>query len=383
MKKKIAIAYLLIFGVMVCGVGLLSGKKLIDFYINDEVDYNEWSVDLGNKFETDVASTFFEKFQFININGFFRKIIGQREMNGVVKLNNGYLLTTIDYVDDDTLQRYANNIAILDQYLKNRGTNLVYAMTPYTSGKYDPQLPIGISDFGNDNADRLLSDLRGLEVDTIDFRETMHEDGIDHYSMMYKTDHHWNTKAGIYAYGILEDYIVDKTGCDIDNKIRDKEQYTITTYKKWHLGSRGQRTGRYFAGIDDFELYIPNFETTIQNDAGEVGNMQDLVINMEPLEKRDEKSRYTYDSVLGYALGHYMNLKAKNNIKVLIVTDSFGKAVTPYLMMAFSEITYIYDIDVSCINPESIESYDPDVVILMYYTENAMKEGAYNFQGFN
>ena len=383
MNKIRNYAYIAVFLVIIIGLGFLSYRKLTKFYINQEKDYNEWTPDLGSKFETDIASTFFNKFGFVNLNGAVCNALNQPCMNGVVKLNNGYLLTTLPYSSDEVLRTYADSTIRFDEYLKNRGTVLVYANTPYTSSKYDPQLPIGINDYGNDNCDRFLQMLKDAGVDTIDFRETMHDDGIDQYSMMYKTDHHWTTKAGLYAYGILEDYIVDKTGCDVDERISDIQNYRVTTYKKWHLGSRGQRTGIYYAGIDDFDLIIPNFDTSIQNDAGTVGNMQDLMINMEPLANKDYTSRYTYDSVLGGSIGHFTNLDCKNDIKVLIITDSFGKAVAPYLAMGFAQIDYVYDADVSGVTPEFIESMDPDVVIMMYYPE-FLQEGKqpFSFSGY-
>ena len=383
MNKIRNYAYIAVFLVIIIGLGFLSYRKLTKFYINQEKDYNEWTPDLGSKFETDIASTFFNKFGFVNLNGAVCNALNQPCMNGVVKLNNGYLLTTLPYSSDEVLRTYADSTIRFDEYLKNRGTVLVYANTPYTSSKYDPQLPIGINDYGNDNCDRFLQMLKDAGVDTIDFRETMHDDGIDQYSMMYKTDHHWTTKAGLYAYGILEDYIVDKTGCDVDERISDIQNYTVTTYKKWHLGSRGQRTGIYYAGIDDFDLIIPNFDTSIQNGAGTVGNMQDLMINMEPLTNKDYTSRYTYDSVLGGSLGHFTNLDCKNDIKVLIITDSFGKAVAPYLAMGFAQIDYVYDADVSGVTPEFIESMDPDVVIMMYYPEFLLEgRQPFSFSGF-
>lgn len=383
MNKIRNYAYIAVFLVIIIGLGFLSYRKLTKFYINQEKDYNEWTPDLGSKFETDIASTFFNKFGFVNLNGAVCSALNQPYMNGVVKLNNGYLLTTLPYSSDEVLRTYADSTIRFDEYLKNRGTVLVYANTPYTSSKYDPQLPIGINDYGNDNCDRFLQMLKDAGVDTIDFRETMHDDGIDQYSMMYKTDHHWTTKAGLYAYGILEDYIVDKTGCDVDERISDIQNYTVATYKKWHLGSRGQRTGIYYAGIDDFDLIIPNFDTSIQNDAGTVGNMQDLMINMEPLANKDYTSRYTYDSVLGGSIGHFTNLDCKNDIKVLIITDSFGKAVAPYLAMGFAQIDYVYDADVSGVTPELIESIDPDVVIMMYYPEFLLEgRQPFSFSGF-
>lgn len=340
-RKVTSIIYVIVFIFMIGVIGSISLKNLIRFYINDEIDYNEWSADLGNKFETDITTTFFEKFQFVNLNGAVRNALGQQEMNGVIKLNNGYLLTTIPYSSDTYLQTCADKVNNLKRYCEKRGTELVYVSTPYTSGKYDSELPGGVEDYGNDNIDRFIAMLDNLAVDTIDFRVKMYDDQIDHYSMMYKTDHHWTTEAGFYAYGVLENYIVSKTGCKIDERISDMDNYTITKYKNWHLGSRGQRTGRYYAGIDDFDLITPNFDTKIQNDSGTVGTMQDLVINMEPLSKKQYTSRYTYDYVLGRSLGHYTNLDCQNDIKVLFVTDSFGEAVSPYLIMGFNEISYL------------------------------------------
>lgn len=373
---------MILFLLLVMGLGFLSYKKLMNFYINKETDYNDWTPDLGTKFETDIASTFYNKFGFVNLNGALCNFLKQPAMNGVVKLNNGYLFIPVSYSSDNILHEYADATIRFSEYLKNRGTALVYAATPGTSSKYDPQLPVGISHYENDNLDRFLQMIQQGRVDTIDFRQTMHDDGINQYDMMYKTDHHWTTKAGFYAYGILEDYIVRKTGCEVDEQIADINNYTIITYKKWHLGSRGQRTGIYYTGIDDFDLILPNFKTILQNTAGKVGSMQDLMINMKPLVNKDYTSKDTYDFVLGGTLGSYINLNSKNDIKILIITDSFGRAVNPYLAMGFKEIQYVYKSDVSdIVNPNFIDDYDPDVVIMMYCSQNLLND-TFSFNGF-
>lgn len=383
MEKIKNYTYIIVFMIIVVGLGFLSYRKLVNFYVNQERDYNEWTPELGSKFETDIASTFYNKFGFVNLNGAVSNALGQPSMNGVVKLNNGYLLTTMNYSSDDVLQEYADSTIRFNDYLENRGTTLVYASTPYTSSKYDPQLPAGIEDYGNENIDRFMEMIRSAGVDTIDFRETMHGDGIDQYDMMYRTDHHWTTEAGFYAYGILEDYIVEKTGCNVDVRVSDINNYTVTTYPKWHLGSRGQRTGIYYAGIDDFNLIIPDFETTLQNSEGTVGSMQELMINMEPLANKDYTSRYTYDHVMGRGLGDYTNPDCKNDIRILIITDSFGKAVGPYLAMGFQQICYVYDGSSTGVTPKFIENFDPDVVIMMYYPSFLQeKSKAFSFNGF-
>ncbi len=382
MRRKVAIAYILAFGLVIGVVGFLSIENLISFYVNDELDNNNWTADLGDKFETDIASSFYEKTSFVNLNGGVRRILGQHEMNGVVKLNNGWLVQPMDYVEDTVLRENVKKVSELNDYLENRGSNLVWAFPPFTTDKYDPELPKGVFDYSNDDLDRLISYADQEEINTIDIREEMRKDGVDHYEMMYKTDHHWTTRAGLYAYGVLEDYIVSETGCIVDAKVRDETQYTITTFPKCHLGSRGQRTGSLFAGIDDFDLIIPNFETSIRNENGTDGTVQGMMYDKSPLENKDLTSRYTYDWTLIGTLGDYTNLTPTNDIKILFISDSYAKAVEPYLVMGFSEVRYVYEFDAECITPEYIEEYDPDIVILMYYAENAIEEDAYPFQGF-
>lgn len=385
MRKKRVSSYLFIlfFVVLVGVVGTFSTINLMKFYVTDVAVDNESSSEVSNKTELDMSSSFFKRFWFININGAFRNLLGQQEMNKVIKLNNGYLLTRIEYVEDDILQSHADNLKKLNDYLKNRGTEMLFTLAPYTSGKYDPQLPAGFTDYGNNDGDRLISKIQETGIDFIDFRDKMHEDGLDHYDMMYKTDHHWTTEAGFYAYKVFEDYIVEKTGCEVDKRISDPSAYTIVNYKNGLLGSRGHRTGQFFTGIDDFDLYIPNFETTIEDPQGNVGAMQDVALNMEPLEKRGYTPVTTYDGVLSKSLGHYKNLDCPNDTKVLIVTDSFAKAVNPFLMMGFSEVEFVYDGDVSGLTPEFIEAYDPDVVVLLYYLDISLRDYAYSFQGFD
>ena len=384
-KKFSAYAFTAVFLAAVVLPGFLSIRNLISAYISDTVINNEWIAEMGGKFETDIASSFFGKSVFIDMNGAVRNLLGQREMNGVVKLDNGWLLTEMEACPEEDLRRYAENTAAFDAYLKEKGIPLVFVPTPYTAGKYDPELPAGAEDHGNENVDRFLALLDAAGVETLDLRERMREDGRDHYSMMYKTDHHWTTEAGFYVYGVLEKLIREKTGCDVDERISDIGQYDVTVYKQWHLGSRGQRTGRFFGGIDDFTLILPGFETRIQAPDGKIGTMPELIMNLNPLRDRDLTSRYTYDTVLGNGayLGHYSDPESRNDVKILILGDSFAKAVNPYLIMGFRDVYCIYNDASYSVTPDLIGSYDPDIVIMLYYPEKLIPESpAFSFESF-
>ena len=362
-----------VFFIIVMVMGAASLVNLVKFYVNDETDYNEWTVELGNKFETDVTTNFFNKFQFVNLNGALRKLLGQQEMNGVIKLNNGYLCTTYAQCSDEALLLCAERVSNLKHYLEERDIALLYAQTPYTISKYDSQLPTGIVDYGNDNLDRFLAMLEDKGVDIIDFREEMYKDGINQYDMMYKTDHHWTTEAGFYAYQKIEKYLIEKLDCEVDERISDIANYEIENYEKWHLGSNGQRTGIYYAGIDDFNLIVPKFETLIDNNGYEA-SADKMLYNREPLKNREYTSRYTYDYVLGNALGHFKNPKALNDVKILVVADSMSKCVNPYLIMGFAEVKTILNYESANLTKKLIEEYKPNAVIFTYYSGMVTEE---------
>ncbi len=375
--KKMGL-YGILFFAFIFVFAIANVYQLIKYYVTDEVSNNQIT-EMGNAAETTYITNFTGKNDFINLNGFVRNASGQNEMNGVIKLNNGYLLTTMDQCSEERLDSCAQEVFVLNDYLKEKEIPFLYVTTPYTSCKYDPQLPTGVEDYGNENTDRFLAKLENGGVPTMDLREEMYLDGIDHYSMMYKTDHHWNTQCGFYAYTKLAEYMENTLECEIDPQVKDIDNYTITTYEEWHLGSRGQRTGIYYAGIDDFELITPNFETSL-NKGDETGTFAELAYDMEPLSNRDYSSRYTYDYVLQDATANYTNNLSYNDKKILVITDSMGLAVGGYMAMSFGEIRWVSNYTPWVLTPEMIDEYEPDMVIMLYYSGRISEaDNAYDF----
>ena len=367
------ILYVILFLICIPLLGLISFSKLVNFYVNDETDYNAWSADLGEPLETDIATTFYKKFNFVNFNGVIHNLLHQHQMNNVTKLNNGYLLSPISYVSDDDLKHNADAVINLKKYLDDRGIAFIYAITPYTSSKYDPQLPTGADDYGNDDLDRFSAMLKSGGVELIDLREEMYNDGIDQYKMMYKTDHHWTTKCGFYVYTKINEKLMDMLNCNVDPQVMDFSNYNIKTYENWHLGSNGQRTGFLYAGIDDFDLILPDFETSLTTNEKEDGNYQDLLIDTAPLQSKDITSRYTYDHVFK-SDGAYHNNYSYNDKCLLIISDSYCKAVNPFLAISYMDImTKENDVTDTFLT----HIYQPDAVIMFLYAENAVGTGDY------
>lgn len=371
--------FTVVFVLCVIMLGGLSLYKFADFIIYKRVDYNEWNADLGNKAEAKLSTSFFQKFNFINLNGLVRKVLKQREMNGVVKLNNGHLLTTISYTEDKKLEAYAEKILQAKNFLAESGIEFIYAITPYTSCKFDPQLPVGIEDYGNDDLDRLCGFLREKGIEPVDFRQEFYDDGIDHYKMMYRTDHHWNIHAGFYAFSKLNGMIEQKLGVQVDERVKDFSNYDVAKYAKWQLGSRGARTGVLFERSDDVDLLSPKFETEIEKftsdesfykkEGGTVGTFESEVMDLSIMEKKVTETQYRDILVYGYNGGnkYFTNKKDVVDKRILLVSDSQGANILPFLILAYKDFHIIWH----KFDYAQIDKYKPDVVILLDYAQNA------------
>lgn len=332
--KVMAIVCAIVFGT----IGFWGDRAFIRYELFNERAINyDFSVGEEDNIELIYSVNFPNKVNMVDLNGFVRNIFHQPEMNGVTKLNNGYLTVCMEELDSDVIKDYADEIVQYNDYCLDKGVKLLYIQPAYKISKFDDQLPIGDEDYSNVIIDELLSEIKKGGVSTIDLRQEMFNDGINQYDYYYKTDHHWTTEGAFYAYCKIVEWISDNTGTTYDKKLTDLNNYKIDTYKKWHLGMRGQRTGKYFAGIDDFDLIHPDFETIIINRTdGTTGSFDEMIINWDKFSATSPQDRSTYDGA--YTKNHINDIQAINadtDLTVLMQSDSFSRAVSPYMLLTY------------------------------------------------
>ena len=371
-KKILWFTNTIVFVLVIIVIGFISFTNLVDFYVNQEVDYNEWTADLGNKFETDEATTFFEKFEFININGAVRSVIGQREMNDVLKLMNGHLIYPQEKKTDEEIKAYADEVIKYAEFCKTQGKPCLFVQPNLKVDEDNKQLPVGTEDYSNENINVFLQYLRNADIEILDIRECMKDEGMDLYDYTYKTDHHWTTEGCFYTFTKITEWIEKESGVAADPDVTNINKYDISIYKKWHLGSYGQRVGEYFAGADDYHLIIPAFDVSFVDGEGNSHSFYEQAVNPSVFEMRDVKSRYTYDWALHVPEGVSTTSK---EFSVLVVTDSYATAMSPYLKLAYSD--YYYQYYPEGLSADYVLQSNPDVVVLMpFYTSvfNSTKE---------
>ena len=326
-----------------------------------------------NAFEENFNILLWNEDKYVEYYGLAAKWLGQPELNNTIKLKNDYLSEERVAYSEEVLKKNADDLLKTKQYLDERGTKLLYVQSPYKINKYDNQLPVGIADYSNENMDRFLAYISANGIDTIDIRECFMEDGMDPYDYFFKTDHHWTPEAGFYAFTRIAEYAEEALGTNINEQVTNIDNYIIENFEDWHLGSNGQRTGIRYGGIDDFHLVTPGFDTSITNMiTGETGSYKDILIERVVLE---QESRAVYDICYGNSMGSYFhNPNASNDKTVILVSDSMGKVVAPFMILAFENVFTIgYDL-----NQTKIEEIDPDLIVYLPYHDNIVGDNYYN-----
>ena len=332
-----------------------------------------WNMDYD--IDSNLKVNVFVKQEYLNLQGYISKSINQRELNDVIKLNNGYLTSVQQRATDEALLSNVKVLANIQEYLESKGIKFIYVRAPYKISVFDSQLTDGVIDYSADNSKRFVELLDQYNINYIDIGSQMHNDGLNQYDYYYKTDHHWTPEGGLYAFSKIDDEIKKELGITDENKYTDIESYNIKVYKNWHLGSSGQRVGVYYAGADDMH-YIKPIEDVIITDVTtqETDSFSKIMYDESVLCKRDYKQRLTYDTLYGAAMGHQLhNDSAANNIKVLVSSDSMGKVVVPYMVLSYEDVYW------TCISKELIDEYKPDVVVMIKYQDSETVSDSIDF----
>ena len=314
---------------------------------------------------------------FVTLNGGFRRLLGERAVNERYKLSNGQLTYVIPALD---MTGIAANTVAFSEALEQAGIPFLYVNTPFKTDPSDKQLPVGVEDYANENADRFLALLREGGVDTLDLRERERVEGLDHYSLFYPTDHHWTAETGFWAFTEIVDALTQRDASfAVDARILDDNSYDHTVYPHCYLGSHGRRVGPWYAGMDDLTVITPRFETSVRlvlayEGVEREGSFQEAFLFPEKLEGSPfENSRY--DVYLGgeYSRMQFHNRSRGENLAVestpkrlLVFKDSFSLVVAPFLALGYDEVEFV---DLRLFGSgivDYIRAFDPDAVIVLY-----------------
>lgn len=332
----------------------------------------------------------FGRMQFVELNASFNKLIGMNIVSGtdsVVVMNNGYLTFESYPVSTD----YAvKSTAYFANWLNERDINFLYVQCPSKESPSDNQLPYGIEDNNNINADNIVNQLAINSVPYLDLRKNLASDFDDYYSCFFKTDHHWLPETGVWAAGQIANELNTRYNYGINPEIGNLSNYNIDVYENHFLGSQGKKVTLKYTDPENFSLIYPkddtDFTVQFENQEKVSGPFEKTLLDLSHLETIDYYNNFVYSTYFrgNPSITTIHNNKLDNGKRVVYIMDSFSACVIPFLAM---EVEDMLVLDLRSFNgsvTKAIEEFNPDTVIVAYnpsiISTDTSHSGTFNFE---
>lgn len=347
-------------------IGLFSLMNLSTFWKSFPEDTEEASLQaVFQETELEYNNLFQGKEVFVDLNGALSRLFASRELNGVVRLDNGTFLSMEEEMDTGPL---VENVVDFFGKVEALGYPAMYIQAPSVPlADDDPQIPTGYVTYLNRNMDVFLKGMEASGLLPYDLRKTMEAEGLDPYEAFFKTDHHWTPETAHWAHSKIGGWIDQRLGIEVLNPdYFDLSLFQIETHQEVFLGSHGKRTGPHFTGYDDLSIITPLFHTELQVEIPSLaldvsGSFEEVFFSSPPPEE------YNYSMYLhgDQEYTKITNHLAENQVKLLFIKDSFTLPVACFLALHYQEIHLIdlrYDKSLDDIL-EMIQEIQPDLVV--------------------
>lgn len=330
--------------------------------------------------ENGFSSNVFGQNSFVNIYGLMQKILDKDYIidadssYNIIKDNHDKL-HFVSFREDNT--KAVDEIIEMNKLLSKNDIDFLYVQTPIKFIKGYTKLNPAIIDYSNENSDKIVAQLRNGGVNTMDMRNLIEKSPIDKAKMFYNTDHHWTIDTAFWSTGRVVEKLNTLFGIELDSEgfYTNIDNYNKEVFENNFLGSQGRRVGKYFAGVDDFSLITPKYDTSYKVTVKKKnkietfeGDFKEAIIRNEILEDKNVfTNRYVSYFGADYPEVIIENRSNLNGKKVLIVKDSFGIPFSAFMSTMAEETRML---DTRYYKDKSVAEYaleyKPDVVIYIY-----------------
>lgn len=239
---------------------------------------------------------------------------------------------------------------VREAYLNSKGINYYWVVAPNKHHVFPEFLPLANrektqnrtlvlqNDFDKHFPGKLIYPLNALLKDK--------------QNTYFKQDNHWTNKGAFIAFEELINVMKEDDPSLQELPLVDlqwKKEENTSGNLLGFLGKEGELSEEFYKAV------FPN------SVAKEVGIFS---------FKSPEGFPYPWDYE-----HHFMNQKAPNKKKVLVIRDSFGEYIIPFFNETFSETLFIFDAWKYGVNKEIIEAFKPDIVVFLtleIHTDNLL-----------
>ncbi len=393
--KKIQLKHiqLCVFFIVLFAAAFLNGKGLIQS-VQALVSGEKSVQTVFRELPDTLKENFMYKDEFTNLYGFTQKLLGKRVVGNFefMKDEEGEL-HLFHSVSGDDQELFAKELIALNTLCGQNNDKLLYVqMPPRIMG--DQQTIAGYSPNNeNETMNYLEKQMEAAGVEYYDYFSSIIESGlIEEDQIYFKTDAHMTTAAELVLLEELVSYLENQYGLEFCNKeiVLNWENYELDS--RAFLGNFARSSGKYYAGTDRFDMYVPMFQThlrtTVQD--GQVlkeGDFKHAIMN--GYEDAPDADCYTY-WVTNYGqftrdVYQFENLELSDGPNILLVMDSNGYRTASYLSLMCSRVTIVdprYDSNGYGLS-SLIQDFDYDAVIVMQGTSLCGSKLVYDESALN
>lgn len=363
MKRTIKYYHFSTFLVFALIIVLFFTNQAIPFIADKEYDENKKKAELPefdinhlddypSKFEAYLSDNFSLRGYFLKTMGTINATIWKKspKPDKLIIGNDGWLYNVDKEFDayngkrnftQEQLNAVVNEFKYRKKVLDSMGIEMAIVINPTKYSVYPEYLPrFLINNYAVTATEQLLSAIRTKTDINIIYTKEFLLPQKKNYRLYLKGDNHWNTIGGYYAAkGIL-------------SNLKATKNITPIPFTDFCIDSVYDWTGNLAKMAADAELFSETkpLLKLCKNDAIEF-------------------TRHKYPVIKGfpYPWSYQKSYKSNNDSlpNALIIRDSFGGALMPYMKNMFHYSTFIFDSWHYKLNIDIIKKEKPDVVIFM------------------
>lgn len=307
-------------------VSLISGDKEFSELENRKLKTNvKFTIKnfLDGSFQEDYESYINDQFplrdNWISLKSMNEYILGKIENNGIIYGNDEELFEKFDSLDEEKLK---NNVGAINNFAETYYDKVSLMIIPSSYEIYKENLPMGSPIILQEELINKIYNFSTFSNNIDVMKELL--DNKNSY-IYYKTDHHWTTYGAYLAYCKFIDSI-NGNKVNLENfKEVELPNFYGTYYSK----------AKPFNIEPDIMTYY-DFNNLTMEIVGD--KIYDSIYDYSKETLRDKYSLFLYGN---NPLTIIKNKDIKNNKKILVIKDSFGNSLVPFLTQNYEEVHVI------------------------------------------
>lgn len=256
---------------------------------------------------------------WISLKSMNEYALGKIENNGIIYGNNGELFEKFDSLNEERLK---NNVEVINNFAEKYYDKVSLMIIPNSYEIYKENLPMGSPIIRQEEIIDKIYDFSSFTNNVDVMKELL--DNKNSY-IYYKTDHHWTTYGAYLAY------------CNFIDSINGN-RVNLENFQKVELPNF---YGSYYSKAKPFNIKPDimtyyDFDNLTMEIVGD--KVYDSIYDYSKETLRDKYSLFLYGN---NPLTIIKNNNIKNNKKILVIKDSFGNSLVPFLTQNYEEIHII------------------------------------------